>query len=90
MNQERRSVESPQTNAIPLPAISLPVAERQGYHQLTTTPRGFQPTEGDDARIVRRGATRECVETTTHIHWATDRVERIQSSLRDEMVWRDG
>ena len=38
MNQERRSVESPQTNAIPLPAISLPVAERQGYHQLTTAP----------------------------------------------------
>ena len=35
MNQERRSVESPQTNAIRLPAISLPVAERQGYHQLT-------------------------------------------------------
>ena len=38
MNQERRSVESPQTNAIRLPAISLPVAERQGYQQLTTTP----------------------------------------------------
>ncbi len=34
MSQERRSVESPQTNAIRLPAISLPVAERQGYHQV--------------------------------------------------------
>ena len=32
MNEEHRSVESPQTNAIRLTAISLPVAERQGYH----------------------------------------------------------
>ena len=38
MNQERRSVESTHTNAICLPAISLPVAERQGYQQLTTAP----------------------------------------------------
>ena len=35
MNQERRSVESPQVKAVRFPAISLPVAERQGYHQLT-------------------------------------------------------
>ncbi len=33
MNQERRSVESPQTNASRLSAIARPVAERQGYHQ---------------------------------------------------------
>ncbi len=32
MNQEHRSVESRQTNVIRLSAISLPVAERQGYH----------------------------------------------------------
>ena len=38
MNQERQSVESSQTNAIRLPAISLPVAERQGYQQGTTEP----------------------------------------------------
>ena len=36
MNQERQSVESPLTNAMRLPAISLPVAERQGYHQFLT------------------------------------------------------
>ena len=39
MNQKRRSIESPQTNAIRLLAISLPVAERQGYHQETTALR---------------------------------------------------
>ncbi len=44
----------------------------------------------DDARIVRRGATRECVETTTHIPWAAEGVAMVPSSLRDEMVWRDG
>ena len=44
----------------------------------------------DDARIVRRGATRERVETTTRIHLADDGVARVQSSLRDEMVGRDG
>ncbi len=53
-----------------------------------------QPQDGilraDDARIVRRGATRECVETTTHIPWAADGVAMVQSSLRGEMVWRDG
>ena len=37
MNGERRSVESPQISGERLSAIPLPVAERQGYHQLTTT-----------------------------------------------------
>ena len=40
MNGERRSVESPQMSDERLFAIPLPVAERQGYHQLTTTPYG--------------------------------------------------
>ncbi len=40
--------------------------------------------------MVRRGATRECVETTTRIPWAADGVAMVPSSLRDEMVWRDG
>ena len=31
----------------------------------------------------------ECVETTTHIPLAADGVAMVQSSLRDEMVWRD-
>ena len=44
----------------------------------------------DDARIVRRGATRECVEATTHIPLTANGVAMVQSSLRDEMVWRDG
>ena len=39
-------------------------------------------TDCDDARRVRRGATRECVETTTHIPWAADGVAMVQSSLR--------
>ncbi len=52
--------------------------------------RGFQPTDADDARMVRRGATREWVETTTRIHWADDGVAMVHSSLRDEIVWRDG
>ncbi len=34
--------------------------------------------------------SRRCVETTTHIHLAAEGVEMVQSSLRDEMVWRDG
>ncbi len=38
MNPERRSVESTQTNALRLSAISLPVAERQGYHQFAIAP----------------------------------------------------
>ena len=38
MNHKRRSVESHQTSATRLPAISLPVAERQGYHQFLTAP----------------------------------------------------
>ena len=29
------------------------------------------------------------METTTHIPWAADGVAMVQSSLRDEMVWRD-
>ena len=36
MNPERRSVESHLTNTLRLTAISLPVAERQGYRQGTT------------------------------------------------------
>ena len=41
MNWERRSVESPQIRDEHLSAIPLPVAERQGYQQLTTTPLGL-------------------------------------------------
>ncbi len=33
MNQEHRFVESSQTNTRRLSAVTLPVAERQGYHQ---------------------------------------------------------
>ncbi len=39
--------------------------------------------------MVRRGATIECVETTTRINLAADGVAMVQSSLRDEVVWRD-
>ena len=45
MNGERRSVESLPLRDECLSAIPLPVAERQGYHQLTTTP--------DAARLTR-------------------------------------
>src|SRR5712691_507202 len=38
----------------------------------------------DDARIVRRRATRECVETTTHIPLAADGVAMVQTALRDK------
>ena len=30
------------------------------------------------------------METTTYIPWAADGVAIVQSSLRDEIVWRDG
>ena len=38
MNGERQSVESPPIRDERLSAIPLPVAERQGDHQLTTAP----------------------------------------------------
>ena len=62
MNQECRTVESPQTREIREPAISLPVAERQGYHRGTTAPKRAmsrvaqsQPeSHGQSARRSRR------------------------------------
>ena len=45
MNGDRQSVESPPISDERQSAIPLPVAERQGYHQLTTTP--------DAARLTR-------------------------------------
>ncbi len=51
--------------------------------------RGFQPTDGDDTRKVRRGATIGCEKTATHIRLAANGVAMIQASLRDEIDWRD-
>ena len=57
--------------------------------------RGFQPTDGDDTGMIRRGATiecggAECGGAAARMKLVADRAERIPSSLRDEMVWRDG
>ncbi len=46
MNQECRTVEPPQTRETREPAISLPVAERQGYHRGTTAPKRAMPRGG--------------------------------------------
>ena len=59
-------------------------ADGLGWHRDATLWRRLSPTRLID--FVRRGATRECVETTSHIVLAADGVAMVPSSLRDEMV----
>jgi hypothetical protein len=46
--------------------------------------RGFQPTDSDDERIIRRGATIES-RAMTRIKLAVVNMAMVQSSLRDEI-----